>query len=233
MAEVTAYTAEHMDTLMDEQVIGGEVVGDDLILERRDTTTFNAGDVRGIQGLTGPAGETSIVVVADAAERDAITGGDLFEGLHAYLVSDKLVYKYDGTDWVLETGGIPHTELAQEPVGTTGMSSATFADFDTSVEKTIIKQRDDTKLIVIYNGSLFNNNALGTYAVAVRIDGEDHVLAFGSGDTGAKSGTTEILSLDAGSYNCVLKRRCPNAVGIVFDGQNSDCWNSFTVTETF
>lgn len=235
MAEVTAYTADKTEELMNEQIISGAVVGDNLILERRDTSTFNAGNVRGSQGDVGPAGATSIVVVADIAARDAISGGALFEGLHAYVVSEKLVYYYNGTVWVLETGGIPHTELAQEPVSTSGMTSATFADFAVPVEKTITKHRDDTKLIVIYNGSIWNNNTgeFGGYEVAVRIDGLDHVLCNGYGDVGPKSGTTEILGLAADDYLCKLKRRRPNSVGTVFDGQSADAWNSFTVTETF
>lgn len=37
-------------------VVGGEVIGDDLWLERRSGATFNAGDVRGPTGLQGPPG---------------------------------------------------------------------------------------------------------------------------------------------------------------------------------
>lgn len=60
MASVTGYTAARMQTIEDETVVSGEVIGDDLFLERRDGVTFNAGNVRGPAGVgttpDGPAG---------------------------------------------------------------------------------------------------------------------------------------------------------------------------------
>lgn len=60
MASVTGFTAEHTQTLVDSTIVDGDVIGDDLILTRRDGITINAGNVR---GATGPAG-------ADAATGD-------------------------------------------------------------------------------------------------------------------------------------------------------------------
>lgn len=57
MPTVTGYTAERMKEIEDNAIVSGEVVGDDLILERNDTTTFVAGNVRGPQGAQGPVGE--------------------------------------------------------------------------------------------------------------------------------------------------------------------------------
>lgn len=53
MATITGYTAERMQAIEDSAIIDGEVVGDDLILTRYDTTTINAGSVRGPTGSPG------------------------------------------------------------------------------------------------------------------------------------------------------------------------------------
>jgi hypothetical protein len=50
MASVTGYTAARMQEIEDSAIIDGAVVGDDLILTRYDTTTINAGNVRGPVG---------------------------------------------------------------------------------------------------------------------------------------------------------------------------------------
>lgn len=47
MASVTGYTAARMQEIENAAIVDGEVVGDDLILTRFDTTTINAGNVRG------------------------------------------------------------------------------------------------------------------------------------------------------------------------------------------
>lgn len=57
MAEVTGFTAERMQQIEDESVIDGLVVGDDLVLTRRDGTPINAGSVRGPQGIQGLPGQ--------------------------------------------------------------------------------------------------------------------------------------------------------------------------------
>lgn len=59
MATVTAFTAQRMQEIEDGTVVDGLVVGDDLILTRRDDSQINAGNVRGAagpQGLQGPQG---------------------------------------------------------------------------------------------------------------------------------------------------------------------------------
>lgn len=57
MAEITSYTAARMKQIEDSAIVGGHIDGDDLILERFDSGTVNAGDVRGPQGLVGPPGD--------------------------------------------------------------------------------------------------------------------------------------------------------------------------------
>ena len=73
MATVTGYTAEKMDEIADATIVDADVVGDNLILERLDGGTIDAGSVRGPQGVAGtngtngtngaqgPAGPTSIL----------------------------------------------------------------------------------------------------------------------------------------------------------------------------
>ncbi len=51
MATVTGYTAEHMDEIKDATIVGATVTGDDLILTKYDTTTINAGNVKGTPGI--------------------------------------------------------------------------------------------------------------------------------------------------------------------------------------
>lgn len=59
MATVNGLTAEAMIAIRDSVVVDGEIVGDDLILKTYDNTEINAGDVRGPQGIQGPAGDLS------------------------------------------------------------------------------------------------------------------------------------------------------------------------------
>ena len=56
MASVTGLTKGRMLAIEAGSVVGGEIVGDDLILTKHDTTTINAGNVRGPQGIQGIQG---------------------------------------------------------------------------------------------------------------------------------------------------------------------------------
>ena len=104
MATVNGYTAEHMDSLMAENIVDGSVSGDNLILEKRDGTTVNAGNVRGPAGTDGvDAAPGSVTVVADTtivrtsdgrgkvatptASEDAATKGYV-DGLNSARVAD-------------------------------------------------------------------------------------------------------------------------------------------------
>lgn len=60
MATVNGYTAERMKQIEDSAIVSGVVVGDQLMLTRYDSTTINAGNVRGPQGIQGPIGATTI-----------------------------------------------------------------------------------------------------------------------------------------------------------------------------
>ncbi len=71
MASVTGYTAARMQEIEDSAIVGGAVVGDDLILTRYDTTTINAGNVRGPIGPTG--------VMPSVAMARAVFGFEVFQ----------------------------------------------------------------------------------------------------------------------------------------------------------
>ena len=78
MASVTGYTAARMQEIEDSAIVGGAVVGDDLILTRYDTTTINAGNVRGPSGTStlGTIGYAQII-----ANKTGITTVDDVAGL--------------------------------------------------------------------------------------------------------------------------------------------------------
>lgn len=59
MSTVTVFTAARMQEIEDGAIIGGSIVGDNLILEAHDGSTVNAGDVRGPQGDQGDPGEVT------------------------------------------------------------------------------------------------------------------------------------------------------------------------------
>ena len=61
MATVTGYTAERMKQIEDSTVVDGTISADDLILLTCDGTPINAGNVRGPQGVPGPAGDADAV----------------------------------------------------------------------------------------------------------------------------------------------------------------------------
>lgn len=75
MATVTGFTAARMAEIESQAVVGAEVVGDNLVMERHDTSTFLAGNVRGPQGPSVEAG-----VVAMFAGATAPTGFLMCDG---------------------------------------------------------------------------------------------------------------------------------------------------------
>ncbi len=68
MATITSYTKTKIDSVEAASIVDGDIVGDDLILTRFDGVTINAGNVRGSQGVEGPAGgEVTSFVKADTS----------------------------------------------------------------------------------------------------------------------------------------------------------------------
>jgi microcystin-dependent protein len=75
MATVTGYTAERMKEIEDTTVIDGTISADDLILITREGTQINAGNVRGPQGVPGPAGDADAVNLATPVGTVVMFGG--------------------------------------------------------------------------------------------------------------------------------------------------------------
>lgn len=87
MATVTGLTAARMAAIEAASIVDGEVVGDDLILTRHDSTTVNAGNVRGTSGdaavvdYTDPVSNAATVQqaldrrgISRIHDRDGVTG---------------------------------------------------------------------------------------------------------------------------------------------------------------
>lgn len=55
MATVTGLTANRMIEIEEASVVTGQIIGNDLVLNTRGGTAINAGNVRGPQGVPGPA----------------------------------------------------------------------------------------------------------------------------------------------------------------------------------
>lgn len=89
MATVTGFTAERMLEMEDATIISGEVVGDDLILETKDGTPINAGNVRGPIGPSGGA-----FIQCTNATQPALTAPD----------AGKAIYETDTKLWRIWTG---------------------------------------------------------------------------------------------------------------------------------
>lgn len=146
MATVTGLTAEKMLELADEQVVGGGILGDDLILTTRGGSDINAGDVRGPQGpasgatictqLTRPAspGLGQIIYETDT-RRTYVWNGTYWDptqsvwictsstrptvpwdGSIIYETDTKRFWSWNGTAWVYRSG-LWHCTFATRPAG--------------------------------------------------------------------------------------------------------------------
>jgi len=76
MGTVTGLTAERMEEIEAASVVSGQVVGDDLILTKFDSSTINAGDVRGPQGIKGDPGDDGVGIPAGGTEGQILVKSD-------------------------------------------------------------------------------------------------------------------------------------------------------------
>jgi hypothetical protein len=74
MATVTGFTAARMLEIENETIVDGNIVGDNLILQRRDLVNIDAGNVRGPQGPTGLTGAQGPTGPAGATGATGATG---------------------------------------------------------------------------------------------------------------------------------------------------------------
>lgn len=94
MTTVTGFTAARMLEIENGTVVDGAVVGDNLVLEKRDGTTINAGSVRGPMG---PGG--SGYVICTSTTRPTVDPGDA--GMAIYETDTGLTRMWNGTRWRL------------------------------------------------------------------------------------------------------------------------------------
>lgn len=129
---------------------------------------------------------------------------------------------------------VPHSTVAQATGGASDTTtSASFVDFGTRLRVTsFVKRLADTKLVVRYDGTIYNSADLGGYEVGVQIDGAGttHPVANALGVNNS-SGAVEIAGVAAGTIEVEARYRRTNGVGTVT--QLADGLSTLTVTETF
>jgi len=119
MATVTGFTSARMLAIENETVVDGNIVGNNLILVRRDAVTIDAGNVRGPVGPQGPSGDVgdikanirSSIPGYLALNGQAIAGADIaYPGLWTVVPtswkSGTTLNLPDMTDRITQGGGV-------------------------------------------------------------------------------------------------------------------------------
>ncbi len=96
MATVTGLTAARMQEIIDATIVDASIVGDNLILELYDSSTIDAGDVRGPQGVAG----ATFTICTSGTRPSGLGSPD--EGLAIYETDTNLVRIWTGTRWRLQ-----------------------------------------------------------------------------------------------------------------------------------
>lgn len=243
MATIDGLTKAAMEAIRDNVIVAAHLDGDDLVLVKYDDTEVNVGSVKGDTGDTGPEGFRSIEIIADEASRP--TGVDLIDGLGIWQEDVHALFFYNEAEeeWLMPHAGIPHTTCVRQPVNTTPTTDSSYQPFATDLSVVeFFKKREDSHLIITYEGAIMNNSPWGEYRVGVHVLGVTDVLiddfydlVDGFGEYGPKSCSRQIESMvyPKGLYTFTAVRRLVNGVGEVFDGQHVDNRNSITVMETF
>ncbi len=243
MGTIDGLTKAAMETIRDDVIVDAHLDGDDLILVKYDATELNVGPVKGPQGDQGIEGFRSIEIALD--EYDYPLLEDRFDGLGVWRQDLHALFFWNATDetWLMPHAGIPHSTCVRQPVNTTGTVDPSYQPFATALEVVeFYKKREDSHLIITYEGAICNNEPWGEYRVGVNVLGVTDVgvddfydLVDGFGHHGPKSCSRQIESnvYPAGLYTFKAVRRLVNGVGEVFDGQNVNNRNSITVMETF
>lgn len=169
-----------------------------------------------------------------AARASAVTAP--VEGMVTYRADDDVIEVYDGTEWLAPAIQVPHTDVSTiTPTTARAINPATFADFPDGTALAITKLRDDTKLVVSFQGSAYADATSISVEWGLEIDGTDYgacVFHFTSANVhSGMAQLSEITGVDAGSYDAQLRWRNMSGVNQVKVDTNNRL--SFSITETF
>lgn len=117
MATITGLTAARMLAIEAASVVDGSIVGDNLILEKHDASTVDAGNVRGPQGVPADIGDLvfsarrtkALCLSADGAEVSRTTYASLFAAIVPSLGTGTVTIASPGV-WTLNAHGLENGE---------------------------------------------------------------------------------------------------------------------------
>jgi hypothetical protein len=178
-------------------------------------------------GLVTAAGGTIICTSTTRPTVGLVVGQAIYE-----TDTDKTL-RWSGAAWVPGLARIPHTDTGGATSAGATTTSGSFVNLGVRARVLgFAKARADTKLVVHYHGSITNDNGLGEFEVAALVNGVDNVIGHGFGSADNRSGVIAITGLAVGAYDVEIRKRRPNGVGNVTDG-NAGARTLLSVTETF
>lgn len=154
MAAVTGLTAARMAEIEAASVVSGEVVGDDLILTKHDTSTINAGDVRGPQGIQGDPGADGVGIPAGGTEGQILVksdGTDYNVEWQTFLRMAAITLQFANYTLTMDDAESVIMEYAAAPRNITVPSEATV-DFPIGTTIRIVQAGDGPVTIVAAGG---------------------------------------------------------------------------------
>lgn len=158
------------------------------------------------------------------------------EGMLAYLRDDDTLYSYNGTVWVPASSLVPHTSTTNPTAHTSATTtSTTYVNLPGSTALSFSKYRGDTTLVVTMSnhGDYTTGSSALFHDFAVRVNSVDylvHRLGLAASVRHSATGQTSITGLAIGTYTVQPRVKISGAGGTI--NWDSDCYHSFSVTET-
>jgi len=122
---VTGLTADRMIEMENATVVDGEVVGNNLILETRDGTPIDAGNVRGPQGVPGAPGTNGTNGAGDFICTSTTRPASPINGLSIYETDTGLRRTWNGTRWKCQERVL--CTVATRPAGLVAADEGVYA----------------------------------------------------------------------------------------------------------
>ncbi len=125
MGTVTGFTSARMLAIENATIVDADVVGDNLIFERHDSTTFDAGNVRGAAGTNGTNGVNAPAVLAATTANVTQSGTMTVDGV-SLVAGDRILCKDQTTAaqngiWVVAAGAWARAADADTALENAGM----------------------------------------------------------------------------------------------------------------